>query len=193
MKNFLPFLILCLTTGNLLAQSSFSEIYTLFNTSCSSAYCHGSTSPQAGLDFSKSQLPECDTFAKSLFVNHFRKFATAETNHWSDEAKTSLEGYLEDMIFKGPRAVESYYNKLPILGLLGTTLGIADATLAKAAGASMFVGVGNAIGTTAIALYCLLFLSTLNQIVFAERSSLLKTVLVIFRIAQKGGDHGKEK
>lgn len=145
------------------------------------------------IDFTKAQLPDCDNFAKSLFVGHFRKFSSAEHNHWSDEAKSSLEGYLEDMIFRGPRAIEFFENLLPILGLIGTALGIAEATLSKASGASMFVGVGNAIGTTVIALYCKLFLSTLNQMVFAERRTLLKTTLVIFRIAQKGGAHGTEK
>ena len=145
------------------------------------------------IDFTKAQLPDCGKFTKSTFVSHFRKFSSAEHNHWSDEAKSSLEGYLEDMIFRGPRAIEFFENLLPILGLIGTALGIAEATLSKASGASMFVGIGNAIGTTVIALFCKLFLSTLNQLVFAERRSLLKTVLVIFRIAQKGGAHVAEK
>jgi biopolymer transport protein ExbB/TolQ len=148
---------------------------------------------QDEINLSATKLPVKDIFNGSLFVKHFRKFSTSEKQHWSDEVKANLEGYLEEMIFKGPKLLTFFETILPILGLLGTAMGLASATLSKSSNASMFVGVGNAIGTTVFALLGKLCISTLNRLVISERNSLLKTVLVIFRIAQKGGGENGRK
>lgn len=139
---------------------------------------------QGSVDFLKSKLPAGEKFKNSLFVKHFRKFSTSERNHWPDEAKGNLESYLENMIMKSIDLLSSTQIVLPLLGLLGTALGISEATLGKGNNAAMFVGVGNAIGTTAIAVVGNLNIFALNYILKSERDSLLETVLVIFRIAQ---------
>jgi len=133
----------------------------------------------------KATLPLGKEMDNSLFIRHFRKFSTAENLDWSEEAKASLEGYLEEIVFKAPRQVDFFAEILPLFGLLGTALGLAQACIGKDSNAAMFVGVANAIGTTVFALYGKLIISSLNETVISERRSLLKTVLVIFRIANR--------
>lgn len=161
------------------------SLVTFANTLKESSVVEDLVENQSKVDLLKTDLPTEKAYVDSLFINHFRKFSTAENNHWSEEAKSSLESYMEEMIFRGPNWIKFLENMLPILGLVGTALGLAETCIDKAASASMFAGIANAIGTTVFALYGKLTISSLNQTVISERNSLLKTALVIFRITEK--------
>lgn len=179
LKNWLMFPIVLLSIIGIIGSILLS-----INTSREAKLVEKMVVDQDGIDFSRVEIPAKKYFAKSLFVKHFRKFATSEHSDWSDEVKSSLEGYLEERTFQGTKILGNLEDLLPLLGLLGTALGLAEATLSKAGGVSMFAGVGNAIGTTVFAIWARVVISTLTQAIISEKNIQLKTVLVLFRIAE---------
>ncbi len=133
-----------------------------------------------------------EKISRSMIVGHLRKFHTADVFGWAKGSKDNLSKYLEEVLFYWPNWLDHIETWLPALGLLGTVFGMIEALLEKSSGGSMYAGVANAIGTTALALCGSFILSFLTKTVVSERKLQLKTILVILemKIVQITG--GKE-
>lgn len=127
------------------------------------------------LDIQNGTLPADEKFSDSMFVDHFQKI-----HNTKKMLSKNLEGYLEERIFRGPFWLRTIGNSLPLLGILGTTAGIATVFLSKQTGNDALAGFAYALSTTLLGTYFKYIFSFLNHAVIAERNSLLKTVLCLF-------------
>lgn len=145
---------------------------------------------QEGNNILKGEMPE--KISGSMIIGHLHKFHTAEIFDWAKGSKDNLSKYLEEVLFYWPNWLDHIETWLPALGLLGTVFGMIEALLEKASGGSMYAGVANAIGTTALALCGSFVLSFLNKTVVSERKLQLKTILVVLEMKIVKMTGGKE-
>ncbi len=126
------------------------------------------------IDISNGILPVGANFSESMFVNHFKKIHTINGNC------VGLDQYLEEMIFRGPSWIKTITNSFPLLGIFGTTAGIATVFLNKKTGNEALIGFAYAISTTLLGVYLKYFFSLLNHTIILERNALLKAVVFLF-------------